>query len=49
MTLSLSRMLCGIAVLLFVVGALGHAIGLTAQPTLVLFWGLAFFAAGHVF
>jgi len=47
-TLSLSRVLCAIAVILFLVGALGHVIGLSGNPQAVLFWGLAFFAAGHV-
>ena len=46
--MNLSRVLCGIAVVLFVIGAAGRVIGLTGEPNIVLFWGLAFFAAGHV-
>ena len=46
--MNLSRVLCGIAIILFLIGAMGRVIGLTGEPTTVLFWGLAFFAAGHV-
>lgn len=45
---SIGRVLIGISVVLFLIGAIGHLIGLTGNPQIVLFWGLAFFAAGHI-
>lgn len=47
--MNLSRVLCGIACIFFLIGAMGRVFGLTGEATIILFWGAFFFAAGHVF
>ena len=44
----LGRIFNIISMVLFLVAAAGHFIGLSGNPQELLFWGLAFFAAGHV-
>ena len=49
MNVSASRVLCAVAAVLFLIGAAGRVFGVSAESTVVMPWGLFFFALGHVF